>query len=128
MPENHPETGIAARPEGVASIIISIFFVIVIAIAENSGDYDEGTDHLSPGWIWGRSKITATATARACLMLSSNRWPGATFPLILTFSFGEKGQPGGRATIPAARPAMPAPGFRQQSGDDSPSPRGRGPG
>ncbi len=31
-----------------------------------------------------------------------HRWPEAPFPLILTFSLGEKGQPGGRTKAPTA--------------------------
>ena len=55
-------------------------------------------------------------------MIGSNERTEAPFPLILTFSLGEKEQMGVRADALAARPAMPAPGFRQQAGDDSSSP------
>ncbi len=59
-------------------------------------------------------------------MIGSNRRTEAPFLLMLTFSLGEKGQLGVGADALAARPAMPAPGFRQQAGDDSPSASGRG--
>ena len=59
-------------------------------------------------------------------MIGSNRRTEAPFPLILTFSLEEKEQRGVRADALAARLAMPALGFRQEAGDDSPSASGRG--